>query len=149
MSWDWRLGLAGVDGTRFANRDVEQIRLGTVGRSTPIGPAGKIGTRPVTFFRWIRVRNNDRASLRSEAVGPSLVDVGSAQQKLAGQAVKDVVETIANRLDQQLARLTFEYRVQQDRSLIGVPVMGVMRRVLEMPFQPSRVGVEGEHAAGV
>ena len=48
---------------------------------------------------------------------------------------------------QHLPGLTLELRVNQYRSLDGVPVMSVMRRRLERPFKIAVIRVEGDDAA--
>ena len=70
-------------------------------------------------------------------------------EELPGLAVEDVVEGVPVGGHHQLARLAFPFGVQQHLDLVGVPVMRVVGRELEVPDHLPGVGIEGEQAVRV
>ena len=70
-------------------------------------------------------------------------------QELAGLAVEHVVERIAIGGHDELAGLALPIGVDQDLDLVGVPVVGVVRRELEPPDDLARVWIEGQQAVRV
>ncbi len=70
-------------------------------------------------------------------------------QELAGLAVEQVEERVSIGERQDLALAVIEFCVQQDRDLVRVPVMGIVRRELEVPLQGAGFGVERDHGAGI
>src|SRR5262249_32669493 len=84
-----------------------------------------------------------------EAVGPSLFCVRSAGQELTGLPVEDVVEGIAIRETHEFAIDAVDCGVKEHRNLVGVPVMHIVRRELEMPCDFAVCWVERREGAGV
>ena len=69
---------------------------------------------------------------------------GRAEQHLSIRAIEHVEEAVAIRLQQQLARLALEHRVDEHRRLLRVPVPQIVRRELIVPAQLSGFRVERE-----
>ena len=75
-----------------------------------------------------------------------LDELGGLQEFAIG-AVQNVIEAVAVGLQHQLARLALPHRVHQHRHLQRVIVVGVVRRVLEPPFQLAGIGIERHDAS--
>ena len=58
-------------------------------------------------------------------------------------------KSVAICVQQQLTRLSTPICVHQHGRLYGVPVPNVMRRVLEMPFELARLGIQGDIGVGI
>jgi hypothetical protein len=52
-------------------------------------------------------------------------------------------------LQQQFSRTAAELRVHQDQRLIGIPIVQIMRRELEMPFLLACLRIERENGIRV
>ena len=92
----------------------------------------------------------NRPALRAQSAHPvDFADERHAAEEPSVRPIEDVVDAVAIRLQQQLARLSVERRVEQDRHLERVPVVHIVRRVLEMPFHLAGVDVERDDAVGV
>jgi hypothetical protein len=64
-------------------------------------------------------------------------------QKFAGGAIQHIEVTVAIRMQQKLARAAFvQSAVEQHRPGLRVPIVRVVRRELEIPFQLARIGVQ-------
>src|ERR1700733_2337788 len=70
-------------------------------------------------------------------------------QKLACRTVKNVIETVAICLYQQLAHLAVEARIYQYRDLRPIPIHYVVGGELEVPFQLSGIQVDRDHGVGI
>src|SRR5207244_5925223 len=70
-------------------------------------------------------------------------------QKLAIRPVENVKKSVTVCLHQQVTNYAVLFGIQQDRSFSSVIVIHVMRGELEIPFQFTRIGIEGQHASGV
>src|SRR5204863_5368253 len=75
----------------------------------------------------------DRAAMRVEPLGPGLLDERLADEEIAGRAIEDVVEPVAVGPADRLARRATDAEIGEDRRLVGVPVVLVVRRELEVP----------------
>src|ERR1700682_2188918 len=103
-----------VHAAAFRGRDVEILRVGTVGRRRPVRCAGRGWARHCAAHGWIVTRYDNWPSLRVKTVCPvPFIDKRSTEQKLAVGAVKNVIEPVAIGLKQQLTGLPFEYAVDQ------------------------------------
>ena len=70
-------------------------------------------------------------------------------QKSSIRPVEDIIETVTIRLHQQLSGLSLVGRIYQHRCLIGIPIVRVVGRELEIPFELSCIGVQRDDAIGV
>ena len=68
---------------------------------------------------------------------------------LARHAIEDVVEAVAVREEQELARSAAEVGVDEDGDFRGVDIVDVVRRELKMPAQRAGVDVHGNQRIGV
>src|SRR5262249_56408707 len=94
---------------------------------------------------WLRAR----AALCVEPLRPCLLSVRGAADELAGLAIEHVVEGVAVGHRDKLARAAADRRVEEDRDLVRVPVVHVVRRELEVPRDPAVYGIQREQRTGV
>src|SRR5262249_1887353 len=74
---------------------------------------------------------------------------GCGQQVLAVGAIEDEEVSVAAGLSDELTLLAFEFGVEKDGRLDGVPVVRVVRRGLEIPGKFAGVDVQGDDRFGV
>ena len=87
-----------------------------------------------------------RPAIVTDARGPrQLLHEGGGLQQVAAGPIQDVEEAVAVRVQQQAARLAAPRRVHQDRRLLRVPIPDVVRRVLEVPLETARRGIERQN----
>src|SRR6059036_4164208 len=99
------------------DHNVEITRIWTVGGRRPIRCACRRRTRRRTLHRWIVAGRDDRPALGVESSRPiELIDEWSTKEEFTIGAVEDVVEAVTVCLDQQLARLPPEGRINEHRS---------------------------------
>ena len=103
----------------------------------------------IPFHRGGAVRQPHRTPLRINLFRPRLFGERFPQQELARFTVQNVVETSAMRPVDQLPGFPLPVAVHQHRNLHRVPVVGVMRHKLVMPFQLAGIHVEGDCGIGV
>src|SRR2546430_993026 len=70
-------------------------------------------------------------------------------EKFSVGAVQDIEIAVAIRFEEQLSLLAMVAGIDQDGSLRRVVVKEVVRRKLKIPFELSRVGVQGEDTIGI
>ena len=92
-----------------------------------------------------RIGEARRAAGFIEAAGPGLLHIGLASEEAARGAIQRVVEAIAIGKHDELARLAAHHRIHQAGRLGGIPVVLIVRRVLEVPSLLAGVGVERQH----
>ena len=107
---------------------------------------GKCASRPVRD----RYSGVPAAALSIESFGPiKFFDERNAVEKFSIRPVEHVVEAIPVGLQQQFPGPPSEVSVHQDRRLVRIPIMRVMRHELEIPLHLSRIGIEREDAIGI
>ena len=128
---------------------VEQARLRTEGRRSPVGAAGGRGhaQNPVWFGVFVGIRNGLAALVF--ALRPVQRHVGLRQNVLAGDAIEQKEVTVAAGLRDEFAGLAVDDAIDQNGRLHGIPVMRVMRGGLEIPGHLAGVRIEGDDGAGV
>src|SRR6516164_1443820 len=98
----------------FCDGHVEVLGIGTVGRRGPVRCPRRGWAGHRSAHGWIVTWYDDWPSPRVKTVRPvHLTDKRSTEQKLAVDAVKNVIEAVAIGLKQQLTGLTFEYPIDQ------------------------------------
>lgn len=86
----------------------------------------------------------------STAFAPvQFVDERSGVEELAIGSVENVEKTVAVSLHEQMAGLPLLLQIHQHRGFVCVVVIDIVGRELEVPFELSGVGIEGEDARGV
>ena len=126
----------------FSPVDVEQSTFLTVARRKPVGRAAD---RKRPSDTWLLRRVGNRLSARTDPFRPVQRNIRRRHQVLAGYAVQHHKVPIARRLSQQLARFAVHRLVEQNRRLDVVPVMRVVRRGLEVPFQLARIHIQRDN----
>src|SRR5882724_9425391 len=96
---------------------------------------------------FLRIRNWPAILVDSQR--PVHGSVGNGQKVLAVGAVENKEVAVARSLHQHLLGLAVKIRINEDRSLDGIPVMSIVRRRLERPHQLAVVGIQGNDTAGV
>src|SRR5277367_8082 len=114
---------------------IEKSSLRTKARRHPIRRAvgSWFNERPVRSRRGLGL--GDRASSRINTGGPSLVNKFRGDQMLSRRPVQYKEKSIAARLREQLTRFAFEFSVEQNRCLDGIPVVHVVWRRLKIPSE--------------
>ena len=84
-----------------------------------------------------------------ESAGPRLRGELRPAQEGAVGAVEDVIEPVAVGGDDQLARPTVDRRVHEHRNLVGVPVVRVVWRELEVPAERAGRRIQRNQRAAV
>src|SRR5580765_6442305 len=82
-------------------------------------------------------------------LGPSLLGERRAEKESPFLTIQNVIEAVAVRPIDELARLPAPLSIHEYRHLRGIPIMNVVRHELEIPFQLAGIGVEGDGAVGV
>ena len=90
-----------------------------------------------------------RLAVRRDLLRPRRVDERLAEQELAGRAIVHVEEAVAVRHHHDLARPAADREIGEHRHLVRVPVVRVVRRVLEVPLQRAGVRIERDERIGV
>ena len=125
------------------------ILAAVMGRAHPAHGRGARAVCPLGIDLHVlcRIVIERLAGLGVEAGRPGhLVDILLAGHERAVDAVERVVEAVARRMHDQLAILAVDFRV--DDRVLGylVEVIGIIRRVLEPPFDGAGRGIERKHA---
>ena len=79
----------------------------------------------------------------------SFLTNGLASRSAPVGAIEHVEETVAVRVQEQLAGLPVPVRIDEHGRLLRIPVPEVVRRVLEVPLEPSSRGIQREDRVGV
>ena len=118
---------------------IEQPRFRIKRRRLPVRRATLIRTHqsPVQLRFLRRIRN--RLTLRIHALRPVRRSKRSGCNILPRNPVQQEKIPVPTRLCQQFPRLPVNHTINQNRSLIRIPVMRVMRRRLEVPRHPPRI----------
>ena len=136
---------AEVVGALLPDHHVEQPGVGIVGRRHPVGASPHSRALPVALRGGSGVGKHHGPPLGVDSRGPGDPRHRVGVEELSGLPVQDVVETVAIGLDQQLSGLALHFEVQEHRNLVGVPVVDVVRRELEVPLHLAGVGVQRHH----
>ena len=140
----------GIDAAAFRDPEIEIAGLGIISGRRPVGGARGGGTGNAALHRGIMALGHRRLAIGVYAGGPvDLADKRRAGEIFAGGAVQHIIIAVAVGLEQQLARLAFVIGIQQHRHFQRVIIMGVVRRVLEIPFHLAGIGTEGHDAVAV
>src|SRR4029077_11061653 len=91
----------------------------------------------------------DGTAFRVDAIGPRLIDEWRSREMLAVGAIKEEIKTVAAGLREEFARFAFEFGVEENGSLHGVPIVNVVWRRLKMPDEFAGVWIERDDGAGV
>src|SRR5579864_1980758 len=133
----------------FAGKEIEKVSRGIVRRRIPVRGPDESRTGARALCRGLHAGSN-RTALRINALRPiEFVHEWKSREKLSTNAVQNVEKSIAIGLDKQLSRLPPVVSVDQDGSLRCIVVIQVVRRKLKIPFELSRIRVQGQHAVGV
>ena len=144
------LGLAlEVDGGHLPGRDEERHPVRVVGRAVPVRRAGKARPHQRPLLARRRPGNAHGPAVLVDPLRPGLGRVLGRPQELARLAVEHVVERVAVREDDQLPHRAVPLGVHQHRDLVGVPVVDVVRGVLEVPAHFAGVHVECDQRVGI
>src|SRR5438046_446741 len=118
---------------------------GIVRRRIPVCGPDESGTGARALCGGLDAGSN-RTTLRINALRPiEFLHEWKGGEKFSTNAVQNVEKPIASGLDKQLSRLPPIVRVEQDGSLCRVVVIQVVRRKLKIPFELSRIRVQGQH----
>jgi hypothetical protein len=98
----------------------------------------------VALGRWFLARVEDGTPRFVDLLRPRLFHEGLCEQELSRLPVERVVEPVAARHHDELARASADGSIDQHRHLRGVPVARVMGRELEVPLHRARVGIDRE-----
>ena len=131
------LVVLGVGHARLVGQQVEELRPRVVAGRPPVGGAANGGADVDALLGRVGAGQDDGPPGVVDACRPGLVDERLAQQELPVRPVEHVEEAVAVALHEQLARPAPELFVDQQQRLLRVPVVGVVRRELEVP-DPSR-----------
>ena len=124
---------------------VEQPRRGAERRRHPVRGAAYRRARRHAVLVGRVAGHQLRTSVRADAARPrELLHEGPAEQHFSIRAIEHVEEAVAIRLQQQLARLPLEHRIDEHRWLLRVPIPQIVRRELIVPAQLSGLRVERE-----
>src|ERR1700722_17115381 len=74
---------------------------------------------------------------------------GFAGEELSSLPVQPATITVKGSMKQHLAHLAANHGVDQSRCFACIPIVRVMRRKLEIPFEVARPRIQGQHAACV
>src|SRR5882672_328132 len=77
------------------------------------------------------------------------VNKWSRRQKFTIRAIEYVEESISVSLHEQFPRPPFVGKIDQNRGFRRVVVKQIMRRELEVPLEPTRVGIQREYTIGI
>src|SRR6185437_1683168 len=103
-----------------------------------------IGIDQSSFGSWLDIRQLDGPAFRVEPFRPRLFYKRDASDELASYPIDYVIKRVAVGLRQKLSRLSVDRLVEQHGDLNRIPIMRVVRRVLEIPFHFSSVGIDGQ-----
>jgi hypothetical protein len=82
------------------------------------------------------IRIGDGPAISSDFLRPrKFLNERSGAQKLAVGAIQNVKKPVAIRMKQQLPHAAFPFRVDQHGRLLRIPIVKIVRRVLEMPHE--------------
>src|SRR5437899_11221193 len=122
---------------------------GVVRRRGPVRGPDESGTSARALCRGLHACSN-RTALRINAPRPiELLHERKSGEEFSIGAVQNVERPSAIGLDKQSSRLLPVVRVDQDGSLRSVVVIQVVRRKLKIPFELSRIRVQGQNTSGV
>src|SRR5207302_8025504 len=105
---------------------------------------------PVALGRRVLIRYQYRAPLVVYSARPGyVVDQFRAAQKLARGSIENIEESVAIGMQYHLAHLAAELHVDQDGPALGVPIVRVVRRELEVPLPLPCIEIQGDERTGV
>ena len=123
-----------VVGAHLAHRHVEEFVCGLYDGLNQLVAPWRLGHTSVPSSEGSVFGSTIGPALGVDAVGPGLLRVRARVQELAGLAIEHVVEARCGWRSRASARPAADRRVEQHLDLIGVPVVDVVRRVLEVPL---------------
>ncbi len=131
------------------NRQVHAIELGIVARGPPVGCAlGAREDRPP--LGPIERRGEwDRAAVLVQAPGPVLADKGGTGLESAALPIQHVVEPIAIGPQQPLARARGRGAIRYQGHLVGIPIVHIAGRELEVPQQLAGFPAQRDDGVGI
>src|SRR5205814_5242299 len=133
----------------FLRQEIEKASRGIVRRRVPVGGAGESGASARALCRGLHSGSN-RPALSIDSLGPvQFFHERKCGEKFSVGAVQDIEIAVAIRFEEQLSLLALVAGIDQDGSLRRVVVKEVVRRKLEIPFELSRVGVQGDDTIGI
>src|SRR5437879_2274125 len=138
-----------VDRAHFASRLIEEFCLRTIACARPVGCALDVRKDEISFHARIGSFTDNRTPLGIEAISPCLFRVRPSGQKLARLPIQHVIEPVPIGLRQEFAFAAAELRIKEHQRFVGIPIVNVMRRELEIPLHLSVVWIERENRASV
>ena len=90
----------------------------------------------VAFGSRLVAGNHFRAAVVVEAVIPGLFDERFSGQEFSSGAVEQIIKSIAIRPGQRLGHFAAELGVEQDGDLRRIPVVQIVRRIID-PKEPT------------
>src|SRR2546430_2339395 len=138
-----------VDAEDATGVHVEKICLWIEARRHPVGGAVGAGLDQSAVGSGRCARLCDRTAFCVNSGSPGLVDEWSSGEMLAVGAIKQEIKSVAAGLREEFARFAFEFGVEENGRLHGVPIVNIVRRRLEMPDEFAGVGIERDDGAGV
>src|SRR5882724_3402312 len=132
-----------------ARIDIKKICLWIETGRHPVGGAVGAGFDESAIGGGRCARLCDRTAFCVNAGCPGLVNERSSGEMLAVGAIEQEIKSVAAGLREEFARLAFEFGVEKNGRLHGIPIVNVVRRRLEMPDEFAGVGIERDDGAGV
>src|SRR5262249_24815128 len=118
-------------------------------RAKPIGTAPDVGINFGAIIARFGARKKDRLAGIVEPAGPCLFGVGAPGKKFSRRTVNHVVKRVAIAEEHHLTPFATPGGLSKDRDFCGIPVVQIMRRELEIPFEFPGVTIEREKAVRI
>ena len=125
----------------FDGHDVIKARRRAIRSSIPVGRGVRAG--------YVAFGQKYRTSALVDSTRPShSLDEGAGQQKAAIRPVEDVKETISIGMQDELPILAAELRVHKNDGRVGIPIVGIVRSELVIPFHFAGGRIQRKEAIG-
>ncbi len=89
------------------------------------------------------------AAILAVSRSPVLFAQRGSKKQFSVRAIENEEEAVVIGVGEQLAGTPLPWLVNQNQRSVGIPVVGVVRRELEVPFQLAGLDVERDDAVGV
>ena len=126
---------------------IEQPRLRIKAWRHPIGGSVRTGFDKRAIRSWRGFWLGNRPSSTVNPICPSLIDELRCNQMISVRAIQHEKNPVAACLRHQLARLAFEFRVEQHGRLYRIPIVHIVGRGLIIPNEVCRCPDSGQRSS--
>src|SRR5258708_23869629 len=147
LTWRKRIWFAEKQIAALKGDYIEKPSVGIVRRRKPIGGPVDAGADKSALRRWHSAGKYGSAGCVHTCGPVELLHKWRCCEKFAGDTIENVEKSVAVGLHQKVSGFAALFDIDEHWGFVGVKVIQVVRRELEIPLQLSCVRIQGQEAS--